>query len=95
MKPTIIHVRYWGNINRHAEISVLNNQITVRGFHIGYRNRPLNGPVLENIAEVPENLRNEVQAKCEHRKIESSKDYSEFIDEIWKKAKSLNDWFNY
>lgn len=94
-KQPIIVIRYWGNINRRAEMIVQNNKVSVRGFAIGYRNREIAGPVLEEIAEVPPELRKEVLAVLQHRRKERSTAYREFVDNIWQQARQMNDWFNY
>ncbi len=94
-KEIIIRTRYWGNQNRRAQMSVLNNKVTVQGYSIGYRSRNVVGPRLENIAEVPKKLRKVVTGLQMKRCTELSKAFSAFVAEVWQKAKEQDSWFDY
>ena len=55
-KDITIASRYWGTEGRHAEMTICNNKVSVKGFSIG-RYRDNTGPLLENFVEVPKKLR--------------------------------------
>ncbi len=91
---TIAH-RYWGTANRRAVMTVCNNKVSVQGFSLGYRGSNVIGPKLEEVAEVPKKLRKELNNIAFHRCAEVSQAFSDFLNDVWNKAKAQNSWFDY